>query len=296
MNISQIGFAVLTIVIWGFGFVVYKQNLATVPPWFLAFLSVTIAAIPSIWTPRPNVPLWQLLLGGMTLLAGQFGLSFLAISYGLPIGLVAATVQSQMFFTIILTAYFVRQMPSNLVIIGEIFGLIGLGIIGYSLNQTVCADTNDTSPLLGYFLCLAAGLCWAIGNITVIRMGQVKASASIVWMSLFAILPLFILSLLLDGTSDIFAVFDEVDGKLLLTIGYVALLITLLSLGLWSRILQRYSLAIMSCFSLFVMAAAIFGAAYFLNENITELQLIGIAGIVVGMLIIIINPRFARRG
>ena len=295
MNITQICFAVLTIVIWGFGFVIYKQSLATVPPWFLAFLTVTIAAIPTIWTPRPRVPLWQLMVGGLTLLAGQFGLTFLAISYGLPIGLVAAIVQSQMFFTIILTAYFVRQMPSNLVIIGEIFGIVGLAVIGYSLNKTLCVDANDTNPFLGYFLCLAAGLCWAIGNISVIRFGQVKASVCLVWMSLFAIVPLFILSLIFDGTAEIFAVFDEVDSRLLLSIGYIVGPITLLSFGIWSRILQRYSLAIMSCFSLFVMGSALFASAYFFNENITELQLIGIAAIVVGMLIIIINPRFARR-
>ena len=235
------------------------------------------------------------MLGGMTLLAGQFGLTFLAISYGMPIGLVAATVQSQMFFTILLTAYFVRQMPSNLVIIGEIFGIIGLSIIGYSLSQTVCNTVIETHPLLGFFICIAAGLCWAIGNISVIRLGQVKPIASIVWMSLFAILPLFIMSLLFDGTADIFAVIEEVDAKLLMTIGYIAVPVTLLCFGVWSSILQRYSLAIMSCFSLIVLATALFASAYLLNENMSEIQMMGVAGIMVGMLIIVINPRLLRR-
>ncbi|MCX8507140.1 MAG: EamA family transporter [Alphaproteobacteria bacterium] len=295
MNITQICFAVSTIVIWGLGFVVYKHDLATVPPWFLAFLTVSFAAIPCIWVKRPPVPRWQILLGGMTLLVGQFGLTFLAISYGLPIVLVAATVQSQMFFTIILTAYFVRQMPSHLVIAGEIFGVIGLGMIGHSLMQADCSVPSGSHPFLGFCLSLAAGLCWAIGNITVIRMGQVKATASLVWMSLYAILPLAVLSIVFDGTAAIFTVFDEMDSKLLLSILYGAVAVTLLSFGIWSKILQRYSLAIMSCFSFFVLAMALFAATYMLGEGMTDMQMIGVAAIMVGMLMIVINPRFVRQ-
>ena len=104
--------AALTSVIWGFGFVVIKLGFSSFSAPQLTALRFIVAALPVFLVPRPKIAWPRLALIGLTLFTGQFLLLFFAIAAGLPAGLASVTQQTQVFFTVLLAAMFLREIPS----------------------------------------------------------------------------------------------------------------------------------------------------------------------------------------
>ena len=68
---------------------------------------------------------------------------------------------------------------------------VGLGII--------VSHHGSDATLLGVGLILLAGLSWAIANLLSKSTKNINIAAYLVWSSIFAIPPLFILSLIFEG-------------------------------------------------------------------------------------------------
>jgi len=70
---------------------------------------------------------------GTTLFAGQFLLLFFAFEQGLPPGLASVTQQMQVFFTVLLSAAFLRDVPSLRQCAGMAVAFAGLALVGLEL-------------------------------------------------------------------------------------------------------------------------------------------------------------------
>ncbi len=182
--------ATMIAVIWGTNFVAIRWGLDYLPPFLFVALRFGVAALACLFVPRPLVS-WRLMIAaGVVMLGGQFGFMFLAIHHGMPPGLASVLIQAQVPITIVLAALLQRELPTSAQFGAMLLAIVGLAIIALDLDADV--------SLLAFFLMMAAATCWASGNQMIRAMGQVNAFALISWMSLFAVPPTLLLSLLFE--------------------------------------------------------------------------------------------------
>ena len=90
MNIKDGLLMVLVIVVWGINFLFMKIALNDIPPMILGMLRFLLVIFPAIfWLKPPQTAWYWLVLYGLAISFGQFGLMFTALNLGLPTGLAA---------------------------------------------------------------------------------------------------------------------------------------------------------------------------------------------------------------
>ncbi len=196
MKLHHMLLAALTSIVWGLAFVATKLGLESFSAPQLTALRFLIAALPALVVPRPQIGWGALVAIGLTLFTGQFLLLFFAFEAGLPPGLASVTQQMQVFFTVLLAATFVGDVPSLRQCAGLVVAFAGLAVIGLTVGA-------DLKPLaLG--LALAGALSWAVGNVLVKRTSTgVPLFSLIVWASLVPPLPALAISAM-HGTGPSF--------------------------------------------------------------------------------------------
>lgn len=201
---ALLGLAVVAV--WGSNFVVIKQALTALPPLALAVLRFALAFLPAaLLLKRPPVPWPVLARYGLFIGAGQFGLLYSAMDGHITPGLASLVVQSQVFLTIALAmvAQGERPLPFQWVAL-----VLAGGGIAFIAAMAAWQGEAELSPL-GVGLVLLAALSWAAGNHTARAAGRVDMLAFVVWSSVFALPPLAVLSLWLEGPARIAEGFDE---------------------------------------------------------------------------------------
>jgi len=136
-------------------------------------------------------------------------------------------------------------------------------------------------------------MCWALGNTVVRHAGRIDALGFLVWSSLFAVPPLFLLSLGFEGWDLITrsaraATWVGWGGML-----WQALANTLLGFGVWNWLLARYPAATVAPFSLLVPVFGMSASTLFLGES---LPLWKLAAAVLVMAGLALNVRASRAG
>jgi O-acetylserine/cysteine efflux transporter len=271
--------AALTSIIWGFGFVVIKLGLLSFSAPQLTALRFLIAALPILLVPRPRIAWPRLVVIGLTLFTGQFLLLFFAISAGLPAGLASVTQQTQAFFTVLLAAVFLREMPSVGQCAGMSIAFAGLALIG----ATIGADLRPIA--LG--LALGGAFSWAVGNILVKRSAEVPVLSLVVWASLVPPLPALIVSGLWGGHPSLPA---ALAGASWLGIGcaaYLGAFATVLAYAIWGDLLQRYSAARVAPFALLAPCTGVVSSALVFGEVFSPVRYLGMALILAGLAVIV---------
>jgi len=123
--------ALLAAFVWGFTFIAIKFGVGEAPPMLLTALRFAFAAFPAVFFIKPPraepglVVLYGLLIG-----VGQFGLLFLAFGFGMPVGLASVVVQMQAFFTILIAWAFLKEHPTRIQAIATAITFIGISTIG----------------------------------------------------------------------------------------------------------------------------------------------------------------------
>jgi O-acetylserine/cysteine efflux transporter len=279
MRVRDMGLAVLTSVIWGFAFVTYKFGLESFSAPQLTALRFMIACLPVLFVPRPKLPWSVIVLIGLTLFAGQFLLLFLAFALDMPAGLASVTQQTQAFFTVLLAALFLREIPRLRQSVGMVVALTGLVLIGL----TTGADLKPAA--LG--LALAAALSWAIGNILVKRTAGVPVFPLMAWCSLVAPLPVLLLSWLVDPQPSLIGAVMNASWPSIATALYLGTLATPIAYGMWSHLLQRYPASVVAPFALLSPVTGILSSALILGEVFGPLRYAGMALILAGLAVIV---------
>ncbi|RAD10437.1 EamA family transporter, partial [Burkholderia multivorans] len=129
--------ALLVVVLWGVNFVFIDFGLRDWPPLLLVAARFTMVVIPAILFVRfPRGSLGRILLIGVFMSAGQFGLLYTSLFLGLPVGLSSIILQIQAAFTVVVAALALRETPTRRQVIGILIGLTGLAVIGLSLEAS----------------------------------------------------------------------------------------------------------------------------------------------------------------
>lgn len=291
MSKRDIGLGLIVVVFWGLNFIAIDLGLGNMPPLMLAALRFVFVCLPAIFfLPRPPVPWKWLIALGLTINVGQFAFLFMGINLGMPAGLASLIHQSQAFFTLIIAALF----------IGEKWRWNQLtGLIVAALGMLVIASQQDSNmTLVGFWLNLAGAASWGAGNVIMRRATQEAPPFSmlslIVWAGAVAILPLTVLSLLIEGAAAWKQAWSSVTWVTVASLIYLAYFASLIGYGLWGKLLSRYPAAVVSPFALLVPVVGMSSAALFLGEAFSLHQLIGAFLLMIGLLVNIFGGRIGN--
>jgi O-acetylserine/cysteine efflux transporter len=279
MLIRDMLLAALTSLIWGFGFVVAKFGLESFSASQMTALRFLIVAVFIVVVPRPKLPWLSLIAIGATLFTGQFLLLFLAFTHGMPPGLASVSQQIQAFFTVLLSAMFLRDVPGARQLAGMVIAFAGLALIA----TTVGADLN----IVGLGLAVAAAFSWAVGNVLVKRAPAVPMFPLVIWCSLIPPLPALLLSSIYDRQSIVEAAVNAswlgigaviYSGFLGIAIAYAA----------WGYLLQRYPAAVVAPFALLTPCVGVVASKLIFGEVFSPVRYAGMALILCGLAIIVL--------
>ncbi len=252
--------ALAVVAIWGSNFVVIKLGLDQLPPLLFGALRFALAAFPLLFfLPRPNVSWKNLAAYGLLIGAGQFGLLFIAMKGHISPGLASLVIQSQVFFTILLSMQIKHERVKPLQWAALFLATIGIGVIA--------AHTDGTTTLKGIALILIAAACWAGGNMVSMRAGKVEMVAYVVWSSLFAAPPLLALSLIFEGWPAITAGLRDADIGTWCAVLWQTLGNSLFGYAVWGWLLARYPAATVTPMALLVPVFGMAASSFWLGET-----------------------------
>ena len=143
---------------------------------------------------------------------------------------------------------------------------------------------------------MLAALAWAGGNTVSRRAGKVDALAYVVWSSLFAVPPLALLSLALEGWPAIRAGLADADlatwaGVLWQSVGN-----TLFGYAAWGWLLSRHPAATIAPMALLVPVFGMGASLLWFGEPLPAWKLGAAALVMGGLALNLLWPRLAARG
>ncbi|MCA0176908.1 MAG: EamA family transporter [Proteobacteria bacterium] len=287
MPVSHLLLALVVVMIWGSNFVVIRWGLAEFSPMLFAALRFSLSSLPLLaFMARPAVAWWRLAAFGLLIGVGQFGLLFLAMKADISPGLASLVVQTQALFTIALVMWLHREHPRPAQ--WPAFGLAaaGMGWIGWHAMDTPTGAGLNGASLLGLTLVLVAALCWALGNLVARGTGRVSALGFVVWSSLFAVPPLWLLAWFTEGGGPaITQALAHADWVGWAAVAWQAVGNTLFGYGVWSWLLVRHPAATVAPLALLVPLFGMAASAALLGESLPGWKLGAAALVLAGLLL-----------
>jgi O-acetylserine/cysteine efflux transporter len=232
---------------------------------------------------------WRILaLYGVAIGVGQFGLLFLAIKGHIAAGLASLIVQTQAVFTIgmAMIGSGERLRPLQ-------WPALGLALAGLAV---VVAHTGGEVSITGIVLVLGAAFGWSLGNMAQRAAGRVDMLGFITWSSLFAVPPLALLSLVMDGWPAIGSGLAAMTPATWAAVAWQAAGNTLFGYGAWGWLLARYPAASVAPTSLLVPVFGMASTALWLGEPLPPWKLMAALLIIGGLAVNIQAQRAPQTG
>jgi O-acetylserine/cysteine efflux transporter len=284
--------ALAIVFVWGTNFVVIRLGLNALPPLFFATLRFLFVFLPAaLFLPRPRITgadqtghrvvAWSnLAIYGVCIGLFQFGLLFIAMKGQISPGLASLVVQMQVFFTIALSMWRTGEKIKPHQIAAFALALAGMGVIA--------AHNGQGATLAGVALVLLAAMGWAMGNQASREAGRVNMLAYVVWAAMFAVPPLFLLSLLTEGPTAIAAGIAHASWVTWAAVLWQSAGNTMFGYACWAWLLSRYPAATVAPMSLLVPIFGFASSAILLGEPLPAWKigatLLILAGLAVNLL------------
>jgi O-acetylserine/cysteine efflux transporter len=283
MKPADVFLAVMVAVTWGFGFVASRLALDELSPALLTALRFSIAAVPCLFVRRPNVP-WTVLVSiSATLFLGQFLSQSWAIAQHVPVGLTSVIVQSQALFTVAFAALMFREIPTRMQIAGIAVAAVGLLMI--------CGTVGFDFGVGAFAVLLISPVSFAIGNLLLRQARGVPMFDLFAWLCLVAAVPLFALTLLVDGPEATGHALWQMSLTTLISIVFVGAISTCVAYWLWGRLLRDYTAAQVVPFALLVPFVGAAASSVVFGERFGPLRLSGMLIVVCGIAIMLLSKR-----
>lgn len=275
--------AVGTAVAWGFSFIATEYGLRSFSAAQLTALRFVIPCLLVFVLPRPPVP-WRILIPiGLTLFTGQFLLLFFAYGQGLPPGVASVTQQLQVFFTVLLAAFFLGDVPSRQQAFGMVIALGGMGLIALTVGGTF--------SLVALGLAVAAPFSWAIGNVMLKWVGPQPAVPLIAWLGVVPPLPALLVAQIDGQGRPLFSAIAGASWQSIVAVIYLGGVATVLAYAVWSYLLARYPAAQVTPFALLVPCVGVIASAVIFGERYSLTRYAGMGLIVCGLALTMVSWR-----
>jgi len=280
MRLPHVMLAVLVAAVWGFNFVVIKVGLRDFPPILFSGLRFLVAALPLVvlgWKGGPGVA-WRYIIGiGVVLGVVKFSLLFIGMDIGMPAGLSSLVLQAQAFFTVLYAVLLLGETPTQRQMLGMAVAFSGIGLIAIEMPAG--------NSLAGLGLVVAAAAAWGVSNILMKLAKPTDMLRLILWVSVVPPLPLFALSLAVEGQERVMHALINLTWLGIGALLYISVLSTLLAFAIWSFLLKTYAAGLVAPFSLLVPVFGISSAGLVLGEPLSAAKLGGAALVLAGLIL-----------
>jgi O-acetylserine/cysteine efflux transporter len=268
--------------------VVIKLALGQMPPLLFATLRFCVVVVPMVFfLPRPPVPWRNLAAYGLLIGVGQFGLLFVAMNGHISPGLASLVIQVQVFFTIGLAMAMAGETLQRVQWFALALAGAGLGVI--------VAHTDGSTTVLGLGLILLAALSWAGGNLVARSAGRINMVAYVVWSSLFAVPPLAVLSIWVEGWPALLAGLQHADSLAWAAVAWQAWGNSSFGYAAWGWLLSRYNAATITPMALLVPLFGMGSSAWWLGESLPAWKLGAAALVMAGLALNLLWPLLLKR-
>lgn len=288
LPLSHLALALAVMAVWGSNFVVIKVALHHLQPLLLATLRFTFVFFPlAFFLKRPAVS-WANLAGyGLFIGVGQFGLLFIAMRQDITPGLASLVVQVQVFFTIGFSMRLTGERIHGFQLVALLLAVAGLGVIA--------THAEGSATPLGLLLVIGAAMGWAGGNVLSRAAGQVNMLSYVVWASLFAVPPLFLLSWLFEGWQAMATGLREANAFTWMAVLWQSVGNTMFGYAAWGWLLARHPAATVTPMALLVPVFGIGASALLLGEPLPTWKLTAAALVMLGLATGLLWPRIVAR-
>jgi O-acetylserine/cysteine efflux transporter len=295
LSAPDLALTLAVVAVWGFSFVPIKVGLQEIPPFMLAALRFTLAAVPAVFlVRRPDMPWAGVAAYGLAIGVFQFGLLFLGMRLGMPAGLSSIVIQVQVFFTIGLAVAFAGDRFHRWNALGALVAAAGIVVLGaYKLASGL------SGTLAGFVAILGAAFAWGVGNVIAKRAGadhDVDAFSLVVWSSLVPPVPLAVASFAFEGGPDAALAVASASWLAWACVAFMAWVATLFGFAAWNRLLHTYPTPLISPFALLIPVTGLASGALFLGERLAPMQAVGGALVFAGLAVNVAGPRVGRWG
>lgn len=271
---------------WGVGFVLTRLAVAEVSTALVIMLRFAVSALPCFFVPRPKVPVWVLLC-----LSALLAMQFLAQTYGMekgvPPGLTAVVVQSQVIFTTMLAAIVLKEHPTPVQMMGMAVAFSGLLMI--------CFTVGYDFSYQAFLVTLTAPLTFAMSNILLRRVSGVDMLELFVWVGLAAVPMVLAVVLISGGAGPAWSSVQAMSWVAILSIVALGLFGQLASYWIWGRLLRRYRTADVVPYALLVPFIGAASSSLVFGETFGGLRLAGMCVVLSGLVIMIMLPNLLAR-
>ena len=280
--------ALLVVAIWGSNFVVIRLALNHLPPLFFATLRFALVFFPlAFFIKRPDVSWANLASYGLLIGVGQFGLMFIAMKGHISPGITSLVMQLQVFVTIGISVFRGSERLRLFQYVALSLAVFGLAIIAYY-------GGGSATPL-GLLLTICAAVSWGVANIVNRAAGKIDMLAYVVWAAMFAILPLFILSLIFEGWQADWVGLQQADALTWAAVLWQSVANTMFGYGVWGWLLARYPAATVTPLALLVPIFGMSSSAFFLGEALPAWKIIAAGLVLAGLAVNLFWPRLAQK-
>lgn len=261
MQKKHLALAVLVTAVWGFNFPITKLGLAAIDPLLLTALRFTLAALPWVFfIRRPAVGMGWVAAYGLIFGVAMWALINLGIELGVPPGTAALLIQFSAFFTLGWGVLLFRERLS----VGQGIG-VGLAVLG--LVSIIVGRPGDGS-VVGYGLLLVSAFSWSVGNVIIKRSKVREMFAFVVWASLFAPLPLVMLTWLAHGTAPFTDAAEHFEWVSLCSLLFQVYAATHFCYWGWNLLLREYPVSKVAPLSLLIPVFGVVGSMVLLGHRV----------------------------
>ena len=279
--------AIAIMAVWGTNFVVIKFALEHLPPLTLALLRFTLAFFPlAFLLPRPKVGWANLAAYGVLIGAGQFGILFTAMRADITPGLASLVVQTQVFFTIFLSMRLTGEKVGLYQLVALLLASSGLAVIAF--------HTDGSATPLGLGLVLLAAFSWSSGNMVSRQAAPQNMLSYVVWSSIFAVPPLLLFALVLEGPQAMLAGIEAADGATWAAVLWQSVGNTMFGYAAWGWLLNRHPAGVVAPMALMVPVFGMGASALLLGEPLQSWKLIAFALVMAGLSVGMLWPRIKQ--
>lgn len=251
--------AVLVTAVWGVNFPITKLGLASIDPLLLTAIRFTLAALPWVFlVQRPNVAMQWVAAYGLIFGVAMWALINLGIAMGVPPGSAALLIQFSAFFTLGWGVLLFRERLTGPQVLGMVLAAIGL--VGILMGSTAQATT------VGFLLVMVSALAWSVGNV-IIKLSKVREIfAFVVWASLFAPIPLLLLTWWLHGATPFIALPSQVAGVAVLSLAFQVYAATHFCYWGWNLLLREYPASQVAPLSLLIPVFGMISSVFIVDQ------------------------------
>jgi O-acetylserine/cysteine efflux transporter len=265
---------------WGFNFSIIKLGVSEMDPLILTGLRFTFATFPAIFfIKKPNVSLSILALYGITFAVGVWGMLTLSIQQGLSAGMSSLILQSSAFISVLLGVFFLKEKLSMTRKAGLIVSILGLALI-FTIE-------DGSVTLIGILFACFSAISLSVISLILKKVVIKDMFAFVVWSSVFAPIPLFSLSFMVNGVSGFEVLISNVNYVSAFSVLFQAYPVTVLGYWLWNKLIAQYPMSTMAPLTLLVPIFGLLGSAIFYNEQIGTTKLLAslliLCGIAIGL-------------